>query len=295
MRARISGLVGVILLGAAAFWWVTAPDPLPARAVAGLSGDAHRGEAVFWAGGCASCHAAKGAEGAARLQLGGGQRLVTQFGTFVVPNISPSAQGIGGWSALDLANAMLRGVTPAGAHLYPAFPYASYAHASLQDVVDLKAYLDQLPPVATPDQPHELRFPFTIRRLIGGWKWLFLRPGWVVAGPLPPEAERGRALVEGLGHCGECHTPRNAFGAMERSAWLAGAPLPTGKGRTPNLTPQKLDWSVADIANYLKTGFTPAFDSAGGEMADVVENLSHLPDADLAAMAAYLKLVPRHE
>ena len=114
----------------------------------------------------------------------------------------------------------------------------------------------------------------------------------MVAGPLSPEAERGRYLAEALGHCAECHTPRGPLGQLDRTRWLAGAPDPGGKGRVPNLTPAGLDWSEADLIGYFRTGFTPDFDSAGGLMAEVVQNLAELPEADLAALAAYLKAVP---
>lgn len=283
----------LLLIGAAAFWWLTMPQPLPASATAGLTGDATRGERIFWAGGCAACHADAKAEGAAKLVLGGGQEFPSPFGTFVAPNISPDPKnGIGGWTVADLANAMLRGVSPDGRHYYPVFPYASFANAELQDVADLHAFLQTLPPVATPSQPHKVGFPFNIRRGLGLWKRLYLGRGWVVAGDLTAEQMRGRYLVEGLGHCGECHTPRGPFGGLERDHWLAGAPIPGAKGRFPNITPAKLKWSQADIVEYLTSGFTPTFDSAGGHMALVVENTAHLPPEDRAAIAAYLKIVP---
>ncbi|MFO1173844.1 MAG: cytochrome c [Paracoccaceae bacterium] len=283
----------LLLIGAAAFWWLTMPQPLPASATAGLTGDAARGERIFWAGGCAACHADAKAEGAAKLVLGGGQEFPSPFGTFVAPNISPDPKnGIGGWTVADLANAMLRGVSPDGRHYYPVFPYASFANAELQDVADLHAFLQTLPPVATPSQPHKVGFPFNIRRGLGLWKRLYLGRGWVVTGDLTAEQTRGRYLVEGLGHCGECHTPRGPFGGLERDHWLAGAPIPGAKGRFPNITPAKLKWSQADIVEYLTSGFTPTFDSAGGHMALVVENTAHLPPEDRAAIAAYLKIVP---
>lgn len=292
MRRSLAALFAVALIGAAG-WLLTAPRLLPVEAFAGLVGDAERGRAVFWAGGCAACHAAEGATGTARLVLAGGKRLPSDFGTFVAPNISPDPEaGIGGWSLADFANAMLRGVSPEGAHYYPAFPYTSYARATPQDVADLFTFLATLPPDATPSQPHEVPFPFSIRRALGGWKLLFFRDDWVVAGPLSPEAERGRYLAEALGHCAECHTPRGPLGQLDRTRWLAGAPDPGGKGRIPNLTPAELDWSEADLIGYFRTGFTPDFDSAGGLMAEVVQNLAELPEADLAALAAYLKAVP---
>lgn len=288
-------LILLALAGFGVFWVVTAPDRLPGDSFAGLTGDAARGEQVFWAGGCASCHSAPGAEGEARLVLAGGRAFDTDFGTFHAPNISPSAAGLAGWSVADLGNAMMRGVSPEGAHYYPAFPYASYVKATPQDVADLHAFLATLPASDTANLPHEVGFPFSVRRLLGGWKFLFFRDDWVLAEAEDPTLARGRYLAEALGHCAECHTPRNALGGLDRARWLAGAPSPDGKGTIPNITPAKLDWTDRDIAAYLKTGFTPDFDSAGGEMAEVVQNMSHLPDEDIAAIVAYLKAVPAVE
>ncbi|THD83195.1 c-type cytochrome [Aliigemmobacter aestuarii] len=288
-------LFGVAMLcgGFAAFWLLTQPSPLPPSVVAGLSGDATRGEAVFHAAGCASCHMAPAAEGEAKLVLAGGQRFASPFGTFIAPNISPDpTHGIGGWSLEEFANAVMAGVSPEGAHYFPAFPYAAYGKAEPQDIADLKAFMDGLPPSASPSQPHEVPFPFNIRRSLGGWKMLFGTGDWVVTGDLTEAETRGRYLAEALGHCGECHTPRNALGGLDRSRWLAGAPNPDGRGRTPNITPAALNWSEADIVAYLTSGFTPEYDSVGGHMAHVVDNFARLPEADRQAVAAYLKRVP---
>lgn len=283
------------LVGLGGFWVVTAPKPLPDDTFAGLTGDATRGEQVFWAAGCASCHSAAGAEGEDRLILAGGRAFETDFGTFHAPNISPSEAGIAGWSVADLGNAMMRGVSPGGAHYYPAFPYASYVKAEPQDVADLHAFMATLPASDTPNVAHEVGFPFNLRRILGGWKLLFFKDDWVLAEAGDDTLARGRYLVEALGHCAECHTPRNALGGLDTSRWLAGAPSPDGRGTIPNITPAHLDWTDVDIAAYLTTGFTPDFDSAGGEMAEVVQNMSHLPEADIAAIVAYLKAVPAVE
>lgn len=278
--------------GAAGALFAARPEALQPQALDGLSADPARGEAVFWAAGCASCHADADAKGDEKLVLAGGQRFASAFGTFVAPNISNDVDaGIGGWSAADLANAMLHGVSPDGAHYYPVFPYASYSRASLQDIVDLRAFLATLPADPTPSAPHEVGFPFNIRLSLMLWKALYLDSDWVVTGDLSPEEMRGRYLVEALGHCGECHTPRGALGGLQTDRWLAGGPTPDGKGRFPNITPGTLDWSEADIAEYLNSGFTPEYDSAGGHMALVVENTAHLLAEDRAAMAAYLKRV----
>jgi mono/diheme cytochrome c family protein len=285
-----------LLIGGLSGWLLTAPNTLPANALDGLVGDIGRGERVFNLGGCASCHAAPKSTGDARLVLSGGVRLPSPFGTFIAPNISPDpVAGIGDWSTLDLANAMRFGTSPDGAHYFPAFPYTSYARAPLGDIVDLKAYLDTLPPSPVASLPHEVGFPFNIRRSVGGWKLLFFSSNYVVPSDnLSPLAQRGRAMVEGMAHCAECHTARGPLGNLRRGEWLKGAPNPTGKGRIPSLASGKggLSWSASDIAYYLKSGFTPEYDTAGAQMADVVENMSKLSDDDLAAIAAYLKELP---
>lgn len=297
MRRLIRWLVFLGLIGLAVFWWITRPNFADADVVAGLTGDVERGERIFYAGGCASCHAAPDAEGEDKLKLGGGLEFVTAFGTFFAPNISPHENGIAGWSALDLVNAMKHGVSPDGQHYFPAFPYTSYAKAEVADIVDLKAYLDTLEPVAVANLEHEVGFPFNIRRSLGGWKFLFLKDDWVVE----TEDEmvmKGRYLVEGLGHCSECHTSRNPLGGLDLGNWLAGGPNPDGKGSIPNITPHESGiaaWSEADIAEYLNSGFTPEFDVAGGSMTDVVANTGQLTPEDRAAIAAYLKAVPALE
>jgi mono/diheme cytochrome c family protein len=286
-------ILGLLVIGAAAGWWLTRPAPLGEAQVARVTGDAARGQAVFHAAGCASCHMAPGARGEAQLVLSGGQEFATAFGTFVAPNISPDPDhGIGGWTLAAFASAVQRGVSPDGQHYYPAFPYAAYARATLQDVADLKAYMDTLPADPTPSAPHRVGFPFNIRMALGGWKFLFAGGDWALPGNLTPTEARGRYLVEALGHCGECHTPRNALGGLDRARWLAGAPTADGKGKVPNITPAALTWSADEIAEYLTSGFTPEYDVVGGHMAHVVENLSRLPAPDRQAIAAYLKRVP---
>lgn len=289
MRRRFLVTLAAAAAGLLAAVVVTRPDPLPAMALDGVTGDATRGALVFAAAGCASCHSVP--DGPPEV-LSGGRAFVTAFGTFRAPNISSDpVAGIGHWTDLQVASAIQRGVSRDGQHLYPAFPYATYTKADLQDVADLIAHLRTLPPSPVASQPHDLGFPFNIRAGLGGWKLLFLNQNWVLETD-DPKIARGRYLVEALGHCGECHTPRNLIGGLQTNRWLAGAPNPDGDGRIPNITPAALDWSEADIAEYLKSGFTPEFDSAGGSMAEVVTNTSQLPDTDRAAIAAYLKAVP---
>ncbi|MEO9339880.1 cytochrome c [Mesorhizobium sp. SB112] len=289
-----------LVVGAGAFWLLSAPQKLEAATIAKLTpGDAAKGERIFWAGGCASCHAAAGAEGDALLQLAGGRELKTPFGTFVPPNISPDQNdGIGSWSAEDFANAMLKGVSPSGEHFYPAFPYASYARMTPEDVSDLFAYVKTLPPVQGRAAENDLSFPYSFRRGVGLWKRLNLSAEPVAALPndAEPQVMAGRYLVEGPGHCGECHTPRDAMGGTDKSQWLAGAVAAEGGGVVPNITPEGGigEWSAGDIENYLETGFTPDFDSVGGTMVDVQKNMAKLTGEDRAAIAAYLKAIPGH-
>ena len=293
LRRALIALVILVLVGGAGFWAATAPRPLSDDDVAGLTGDPAHGAQVFHAMGCASCHMAEGATGDAKLVLSGGQAFPSAFGTFHAPNISPDpVHGIGGWTLREFASAVMRGVAPDGSHLYPVLPYAAYNKAQVKDVADLKSYIDTLPPSTAPSLPNDVAFPFSIRRLVGGWKLLFLRDAWVIDGDLTAEEARGRYIAEAEAHCGECHTRRNALGGLDRGKWLGGAPDPSGKGRVPDITPAKLDWTEDEIAAYLGTGFTPDYDSAGGLMAHVVENLAQLPEADLKAVAAYLKCVP---
>ena len=296
MRKALIFSAGLAVLAASAGWWITAPQRVDAAEFAGLIGVPARGALVFHAGGCASCHSGEGANGEAKLILSGGRAFVSDFGTFFAPNISTDTEhGIGDWSVTDLANAMIHGTSPEGQHYYPAFPYASYARVTPQDIADLHAYLTTLPADATPDRAHDLAFPFTLRRGLGLWKALYASDDWQIDGDLTEVEARGRYLAEALGHCAECHTPRGVLGGLDRDRWMAGAPNPSGQGNIPNITPAKLDWSKADLVAYFTSGFTPDYDTAGGSMANVVENLAQLPDADRAALAAYLKLLPAVE
>jgi mono/diheme cytochrome c family protein len=290
----------VVLAGAGAgiFWWLTTPVravPVDANAAIEKTGDATRGQVVFNAGGCASCHATPKQED--RLRLGGGLELKSPFGTFVAPNISPHPRdGIGSWKVADLANAMLRGVSPDGAHYYPSFPYTTYAHARIEDVADLMAYLRTLPQVEGKAPPHDIGFPFNIRRGLGLWKQLFLDATPVaVDSTKSQEWNRGRYLVDALGHCAECHSPRNPIGGIVAEDRFAGGVDLEGRGWVPNITPSPKgigSWTKADISELLATGFTPEYDSVGSSMADVVKNTAALPKSDRDAMAEYLKSLP---
>ncbi|OJF93881.1 c-type cytochrome [Pararhizobium antarcticum] len=301
LRKLVSSLVVFGVVAAAAGWFLTKPEPWPASHWDGLGApDPANGSLIFSAGGCVSCHATPGASGDAKLVLAGGLPLKSPFGTFHVPNISPDeTAGIGGWTLAQFGDAMTRGVGSKGEHLYPSFPYGSYARMTAKDVNDLFGYIKTLPKSANVAAGHDLPFPFNIRLSLGGWKLLFFtdKPR-VTIDASDPKIARGQYLVEGPGHCGECHTPRNALGGFEAGLWLAGAPNPEGEGRIPNITPGSKSigaWSAGDIASYLETGFTPEFDSVGGSMVEVQQNMAKLPAADREAIAAYLKAIPAQE
>jgi len=288
---KIVAILG--LVGFAVFWVLTTPKKHEASALANLTGDIPRGALVFAASGCASCHSAKDGD---PFTLSGGRAFASDFGTFFAPNISPDPEhGIGRWGLQDFANAVSFGTSPAGKHYYPAFPYASYQNMTVADIADLYVYMSTLPASNSASKPHDVPFPFSLRRGLGLWKLVFMTQGFHLANTDLNEAEiRGRYLVEAMGHCTECHTPRNMLGGLRRDHWLAGAPNPDGKGKIPNITPhtQGIEgWAVIDIVTYLNSGFTPEFDSAGGAMAEVVENMAQLPTSDLEAIAAYLKKI----
>lgn len=293
-------VIALLVLLAATAWLVTAPQSLTEQDLPAYLADSAAGERIFWAGGCASCHATpvngKRAKGADKLLVGGGMELESPYGIFRVPNISPHADGIGDWSLLEFVNAMQRGVSPEGRHYYPSFPYTSYTKAAIEDILDLKAYLDTLPEVAGSSDGHSLGFPWSVRRGIGAWKWLYLDPAPVLsANDANPLVAHGRELVEGLGHCGECHTSRDGLGGLQLGRWLGGAPGLEGKGSVPNITPAGANiasWSANNIAYYLESGFTPDFDTVGGTMVAVQENMARLTPEDRQAIAAYLKSIP---
>ena len=284
-------LAGLIAVGA--YWWLSAPVGATAAAGPAHAPNLGNGEAMFNIGGCASCHAVPIQP--ERTSLGGGVAIKSPFGTFYAPNISPDRNdGIGRWSEADFVNAVMNGISPAGEHYFPAFPYTSYRHARREDVLDLFAYLKTLPPVAGKVRDHDVGFPFNIRRNIGIWKLLFMDDRPFVADDAKSQPwNRGGYLVNSFGHCAECHSPRNALGGVIRGERFAGGPNPEGEGWVPNITQKHLgDWSAKDIAYFLKTGELPDGDSAGGAMRRVIKNVSLLSDEDLAAMAEYIKSLP---
>ena len=255
-------------------------------------GDAKRGEYLAKAGGCVGCHT-EDREGAT--PFAGGRSLKTPFGTFFGPNITPDEKaGIGRWSEADFVRAMRYGERPDGANLYPAFPYPSFTRITDADLRDLWAYLRTLPPSAQPSRPHELGLLYRARSLLGIWKSLFFKPGACAADPAQSAAvNRGAYLVQALGHCGECHTPRNFLGGPKKGRFLAGGKIPGG-GRASNLTPTHLKkLSDAELADVLSSGLLPDGDVLSEAMGEVVRNTtSQLTKTDLDAVIAYLRTLP---
>jgi len=254
-----------------------------------------RGEYLANAADCAGCHTDIEHGGK---PYAGGLPLATPFGTFYAPNITSDPDtGIGRWTDAQFLHALRDGVRADGANLFPVFPYPSYTGITDEDALAIKAYLFAQPAVQQPSREHEVSFPFSWRWLQTPWKWLFFTPG-----PFRPAPERdavwnrGAYLVTAVAHCGECHTPRNWFCAMETSRFLAGtAHGPDGKP-VPNITPDPKsgigNWLEEDIIGVLFDGHTPDGESVGGAMKEVVKSTSRLTDADRRAIAVYLRSIP---
>jgi mono/diheme cytochrome c family protein len=289
VRTLLLLAAGAAVLALGVFWVLTIPQTVSAAALGPHQSDLSNGKTLFFIGGCSSCHRTYGEKDL--LRLGGGVALKSPFGTFYPPNISSDRNdGIGGWSEVEFVTAMTKGTSPAGEHLYPAFPYTSYQRISSNDLRDLFAYLKTLPAAQGRAPEHQQSFPFNIRRLIGGWKLLF-RDGlpYQPDPRKPDDSNRGAYLVNAPGHCAECHSPRNFLGAIKSNLRFSGGLLPDGRDWVPNITQLKLGkWSENDIADMLATGMTPD-DRVAGPMAEVVRNTAQLTDDDRMAIAVYIK------
>ena len=262
-----------------------------AAATAELPADVKRGEYLAAAGGCVGCHTEK-QDGAPA--YAGGRALKTPFGTFYGPNITPHPQaGIGRWTEADFIRAMRHGQRPDGANYFPAFPYPSFTGIADEDLRHLWAYLRSLPPNSRASQPHDLGLLYRWRPLVSAWKWLYFTPGPKTEAPPAAAIARGRYLTNALGHCGECHTPRNYLGGPIKERTLAGGRGPDDK-RIPNLTPTRLGkWSDGELKEFFFTGATPDGDSANETMAEVIRNTtSKLTPEDVSAVIAYLRSLP---
>jgi mono/diheme cytochrome c family protein len=293
LRRFVIAIAIVAVLGGGGFWILTVPQTVPASALGPHDADLANGRTMFIAGGCSGCHAVPGADDKTR--LGGGLALKSPFGTFYMPNISSGRRdGIGAWSEAEFVTALSQGTSPDGRHYYPAFPYTSYQRIRLDDLRDLFAYLKTLPAVSGKVREHDMSFPFSFRRGLGMWKLLYLDGKPFAPDPTKSAMlNRGAYLVEGAGHCAECHSPRNLIGGIIAAQRFAGGPNPEGKGWIPNITQKDLgEWSAKDIAYLLETGQTPDGDSIGGAMTEIVRHTSQLAPEDRAAIAAYIKSLP---
>jgi mono/diheme cytochrome c family protein len=259
-------------------------------------GNPVNGQLLFNAGGCLSCHKPGPDLKDADASLpAGGFPFKTPIGTLYPPNLTPDPEtGIGKWSDLDFLNALQRGLTPDGSHLIPAFPYTSYARMAPEDVLDIKAYLFTLKHVSSPWRAPDIPIPIVLRRGIGLWKWIGLDTDpWKPDPSQSARWNRGSYLVNGPGHCGECHTPRNLFMVSDQSRFMAGGPHPDGStSKVPSLRDlvgRKRYKDAADLVSAMQFGEVMGYDKiSSGGMGEVQTNLSKLPPADLNAIAEYL-------
>jgi mono/diheme cytochrome c family protein len=291
-KSRILGGVLVALLAggagvAFAIAWrpaIAAIDPpKPSSFDAGL---VKRGRELASLGNCNDCHTVRGGK-----NFAGGLAVPTPFGTIYSSNITPDAEtGIGRWSEAAFQRAMRLGVDREGRHLYPTFPYDHFTNVSDDDDRALYAYLMTREPVRAPARDNQLSFPLNQRVVVAGWKFLFLHQGTYKPDPAKSaEWNRGAYLVEGLAHCGACHTPRNALGAERLNAVFAGGDVDHWHAYAINAqSPSPVPWDVDALYTYLRDGFHPDHGTARGPMAEVVRNLSAVPASDVHAIATYM-------
>lgn len=294
-KRNITVLALLAALGLIAFWLLSAPRGLTLADIPRHTPDAANGEILYNAAGCQSCHKASPAHAETAGALpAGGVALKTPIGTLYPPNITPDPEtGIGAWSDLDFVNAVQHGISPDGRHYVPAFPYTSYAAMKVEDVLDIKAHLMAMKPVKAPAAADGVPLAFIVRRGLGLWKWIGLDTArWQ---PDPAQSEtwnRGSYLVNGPGHCAECHTPRNLFMASDRSQAFMGGPHPEGEGRVPSLRDligRGRYKDAGDIASALQFGEMLGYDKmSSGGMGQVQTNMSKLPEADIKAIAEYI-------
>lgn len=297
MRTLIRILVGLALLGMVGFavvYFAVLPRlglPGEPRDFSGISGNAERGKYLLAAAGCIACHTDFKKKGKF---LAGGPALETPFGTFYAPNITPDeTHGIGGWSLQQFGRALTVGLSPEGAHYFPSFPYTSYSGMTARDITDLKSYLDTVEPVAERSRAHEISWPFSDRRFVGGWKQVyFSETPFEERSDKPPAWNRGSYLVNVLGHCGECHTQRDVLGGHIGDKHAGNSRGPNGSN-VPKIKNLRTDdgehWKLDQLTMALQLGMKPNGDFLGDTMAEVVEHsTAKLTDQDRAAMATYL-------
>ncbi|MEQ8195179.1 MAG: cytochrome c [Rhodospirillales bacterium] len=265
-----------------------------------VEGAVKRGEYIFHAAGCGGCHTHPKAKDK---PLAGGHPFKTPYGVFYSPNITPDPKhGIGKWSERDFVKAVRHGVSPNGKPYFPVFPYTSYARMTERDAKDLFAYVKTRKAIAEPDKPHDLKWPFGYRFPLWGWQLLFFDQGAFKPDPKKSAAWNRGAYLTALGHCAECHSPRNFLGAIDKEKRFAGTAQAPDGGSVPNITQDKETgigkWSAGAITDLLSSGMMADGDFVGGAMADVIDNTTgKLTKDDLQAMVTYLKSLPpiRHK
>ena len=255
--------------------------------------DLANGELLYHVGGCYGCHKSGPGANVAGVP-GGGMPFPTPVGVFYPGNLTPDPDtGIGRWTAEQFLDAMTEGVSPDGRHYFPAFPYASYRHVQDEDLLDLHAYLTSLPPVHSPPRDPDMALLGLARRSVGLWKLAAFRAQEIPSDPeQSAEWNRGAYLVHGAGHCGECHTPRNALMVLDESRLMEGGPHPDGEGQVPglrNLVDRGRYTDAADLTLALQYGETLGYDKlSSGGMAEIQMNLARLPEHELQVISEYL-------
>ena len=294
MKKRLLGAVVIIgAVVAAGLFFASAPRPIDSASLPSHVANVANGELIYHIGGCISCHHPAKESGADMSLPSGGAAFVTPIGTLYPPNLTPdTTTGIGAWSDAAFVNAVQHGLSPSGEHYIPAFPYISYGRMTIEDVLDLKAYLKTLPAIVSAAKPAEIPFPWLVRRGLGLWKQVAVLPPVTNDPDQSVGWNRGAYLVNGPGHCAECHMPRNVAMMMDQGNALAGGPHPEGRGKVPSLRDligrQKYK-DVDELAAALKEGEEGFFDDlVSGGMGEVQQNIAKLPDADIHAIAEYL-------
>ena len=289
------------LLGLLCFLFAIIPSGIVASAqeANNTTDSVSKGRYILHASNCISCHTDFKNSGPL---LGGGRAIVTEFGTFFSPNITlDPTYGIGKWTFQDFELAVTQGMSPQGYHYYPVFPYTSYAGITKADLQNLWSYLQSVPRSTMMNRRHQIRFPFSFRPALFFWKKLFFTPTKFQSNPEKSQDwNRGFYLVATLGHCRECHTPRNLFGALKIKDAYSGAKSKTTDEKIPNITPDPESgigtWNNEDITWFIETGFLPDGDVAGSTMSEVIEqSTSFLTRSDRNSIAIFLKsLAPVH-
>jgi mono/diheme cytochrome c family protein len=294
-KRNLGGLSLLAAAGFVIFWLASAPHPLTAADIPAHTANLENGKLLYNVGGCISCHApGPSLNNVAADVPAGGKALKTPIGILYPPNLTPDAEtGLGQWTDVEFVNAMQKGLGLDGEHLIPAFPYTSYAHMSVGDVQDIKAYLATLAPVKNPATPHDVLLQPVVRRGLGLWKWVGLDEiKWQPDAAQTASWNRGAYLVNGPGHCAECHTPRTIFMSSNLARMFEGGPHPEGKGSVPSLRgliTRGRYKDAKDLVSAFQFGEEMGYDKmSSGGMGEVRKNISQLPEADVAAIAEYI-------